>query len=254
MMKRWNILLLSLLAFACAKQGNTTEVLADKKGLDLEKITFKEDALTILKGKIDSTNVDTEFIREGYSASFDYPEGYKFEPWNGDESLYGKAYYSTENDSMAHYKDLYFNRIAFLTRNNKVVAVLASGDVPKEEIYTRFKNQLQEVYGEPSFEPQTDQDVFYEFSAGDRYIQIDYSTGSSVTVSSDVPMETSNYYTINLLIFNKDAADEIKKIQDNNYKKTGDYKILPGDFKIYKQDPNKNSVMLNEIFDKTYNP
>lgn len=253
-MKKLILLVLSIISTACSKQANTAQILDVTKGLDLENITFKEDALALLKGKIDSTNVDTGYIREGYSAPFDYPEGYKFNPWNGDASLYGKAYYSTENDSIAHYKDLYFNRMAFLTHNNKLVAVLASGDVPKEELYTRFKNQLQEVYGEPTFSPQTDQDVFYEFSAGDRYLQIDYGKGNSVTFSSDGTMENTSYYTISLLIFNKEAADEIKKIQDDNYKKTGDYKILPGDFKIYKHDPNSNVLMLNEIYSKTYNP
>lgn len=254
-MKKGFLFLLCIMATACSKQTKELQVTEEKKGFNLEKVSFKEDPLQFLKGKIDSTqNVDTDFVRNGYSENFDYPSGYKYEPWNGNESLYGKAYYSTENDSMAYYKGIYFSRVAFLTRNNNVVAVLAYGKVPKEELYTNLKNQLQDEFGEPSFSPQTDQDVFYEFSAGDRYIQMDYSTGSEVTVSSDAPMKTETYYTIKMLVFNKAAADEIKKIQDTNYKKTGDYKVLPGDFQLYKQDLRSNILMMNEIYDKTYNP
>lgn len=254
-MKKTLLLILSILAIACNKPLKGTEITTKKKGFDLEKLTFKEDPLEFLKGKIDSTqNVDNDFIKKGYSENFDYPIGYKYEPWNGNESLYGKAYYSTENDSMAYYKGVYFNSVGVLTHNNKLVAVLAYGRVPKEELYTNLKNQLQDEYGEPSFFPQTDQDVFYEFSAGDRYIQMDYSSGTSITVMSNGATESSIYFTIKLVIFNKDAADEIKKIQDANYKKTGDYKVLPGDFQLYKHDPKSNVLMMNEIYDKTYNP
>lgn len=246
-MKNILILLFLSLVVSCGRK-EAKKVLTEERGLNLEKLSFNEDALAILKGKIDSTrNATADFVKKGYSEAFDYPNGYKIDKWNGEQSLYGKAYHSKAYDSIAHYKDLYFNHISFLTRNDKTVAVLATADVTSDKVYPHLIKLLNTAFGEPSFRTPTSMDEFYEWTGKDRYVQIDYSVGGSVTVLSDQPAKTETVYTIKMLLYNKNAADEIKQMQDEQYKKTKKYQILYGDFEIYKQNPEKNVVMMSEI-------
>jgi len=132
------------------------KVLPKELGLNLEKLSFNGDALAILKSKIDSTrNTTADFVKKGYSQAFDYPNGYKIDKWNGEHSLYGKAYHSKAYDSIADYKDLYFNHISFLTHNNKTVAVLATADVTSDKVYPHLIKLLNTTFGEPSFRTPT---------------------------------------------------------------------------------------------------
>lgn len=225
----------------------------NKSVFNLEKITFNEKVFDILKDNIDSTaNEQRDYVEKGFSEAFDYPEGYKFEPWNGEKSFYGKAFYSKQTDSIAHYKDLYFNRIAFLLHNNKIVAVLANATVLNEADYDKFTGMLNEQFGEPTFNPQTDQDVFYQWTTTDRYLQTDYFKGASVSVTTNEPMKVEEVFTIQFLIFDKKAADEINATQQANYLKTKEFKILPGDFEIYSQNPNKNLEMMNDLLEEKF--
>lgn len=245
------VLLLTLL-ISCG-QKTQKEVSVEKIGLNLAQINFEEDPQILLSGKIDSSkNATASFIEEGLSDPFDYPTGHKVNKWNGNQSLYGKAYYSKASDSIAHYKDLYFDQISFLTHHNKAVAVLATVAVTSDRIYPHLIDLLNAQYGASSFNRPTTTDEFYEWTGTDRYVQIDYSVGGSITVIPDRPMTTETVYTIKLLIFNKAAADEIKKIQDDNYRKTKKYEILYGDFEIYRQNPERNVVMMSDILSGTY--
>ena len=248
-----NLIAIALVTFmiSCGQKGEK-EVPVEKHGLNLAQISFEEDPQILLKGNIDSSkNATASFIEEGLSDPFDYPTGHKVNKWNGDQSLYGKAYYSKVSDSIAYYQDLYFNHIAFLTRHSKTVAVLATVEVTSDTVYQHFIDVLHKEYGASSYNRPTTTDEFYEWTGKDRYVQIDYSKGGSITIMPDRPAEVETVYTIELLIFNKDAADEIKKIQDDNYRKTKEYTILYGDFEIYKQNPARNVVMMSDIlYDK----
>jgi len=252
-MKYYSILLSGIFLLACSQKGPLPS-LNGHKGFDLEKISFKEDPVALLNTNIDSTaNAQSEYVEKGYSEAFDYPVGYKLEPWNGDHSFYGKAYYSKTSDSMAHYQNLYFDRMAFLTHEGKTVAVLAQADVLSESIYADLVNVLNKQFGSPVFEPQTNVDVFYEWNAGDRYLQTDYYKGAAVTATSNEPMKLQEIFTIQFLIFDREAANEIRKIQESNYAKTQNYRVMPGDFQLYSQDPMKNLGMMNELLEKKFN-
>jgi len=77
--------------FSCSQKKAGSTVSQNRAGLDLEKIDFNENPLEILKSKIDSSvNNQEEIVKKGYSELFDYPLGYKFDPWNGKDSFYGK--------------------------------------------------------------------------------------------------------------------------------------------------------------------
>lgn len=106
----------------------------------------------------------------------------------------------------------------------------------------------------PGFRPATTEDVFYKRTTKDRYIQIDYSKGISILAMSGKDTETKQTFNLKMLIFNKDAAKDIQAIQQTNYAKSKNYKIMDGDFKLYKGDPSKNIVLndslLNEKFRK----
>lgn len=246
------LLLLSFSIVACQQKENKT-VAVSPRGIDLEKIDFKEDPLIILKGKIDSNAGGTSSgVSGGFSEAFDYPVAYKFEPWNGDESLYGKAYYSKLIDSIAHYKNIAFNSIAFLVHNNKTVAILADAEIKSDTVYNDFIKQLTKQFGAPSFSPQTTVDKAYEWSGKDRCIQIDYSTGASMTAVSDKAPVVTKTFNMQLLIFEKTAALEIKKIQEANYAKSKDYKVMPGDFKLYKNDPQTNIVLADSLLNEKF--
>lgn len=249
-----NLIIIMLLAsITSCSQKAPKKILVEKVGLDLEKISFNEDPQALLKGKIDSTeNATADFVKEGISDAFDYPTGHKVNKWNGDQSLYGKAYYSKANDSIAHYKDLYFKQIAFLTHQDSTVAVLATAEVTSDTVYPHLIEMFNAQLGEPSFRTPTSTDNFYEWTGKDRYVQIDYSTGGSITVIPGEPVKTENVYTIKFLIFNKSAADEIKKIQDDNYRKTKKYTVLYGDFEIYRLNPDRNVVMMSDIMFGNY--
>jgi len=254
-MKNYCFLLLSLLMFSCSQKKVRSTAFQNKPGLDLEKIDFNENPLEILKSKIDSSaNSQEEFAKKGYSAPFDYPVGYKFDPWNGKDSFYGKAYYSKVTDSIAYYKNIDFNRIAFLTHKNKTVAVLGNAEMKSDTVYNDLIKQLTKQYGTPSLRPSTTMDVFYEWTTKDRYIQIDYSKGMSISAMSGKATEMKETFNLEMLIFNKDAAKAIQEIQQSNYAKTKNYKIMDGDFKLYKGDPSKNIILadslLNEKFKK----
>lgn len=253
-MKYYSIFLAGIFFCACSQKKDLPDTLTAQKGFDLEKISFNEKPVTLLNTAIDSAaNAQIEYAEKGYSEVFDYPVGYKLEPWNGDHSFYGKAYYSKTSDSIARYRNLYFDRMAFLTHEGKTVAVLAQADVLSESVYLDFVKLLNTQFGSPVFEPQTNVDVFYEWNAGDRYLQTDYYKGAAVTAGSNEPMKVEEIFTIQFLIFNREAADEIKKIQESNYSKTQNYRVMPGDFQLYSQDPMKNLLMMNELLDKKFN-
>lgn len=252
-MKNYCFLLLSLLMFSCSQKKVSSAIFQNRAGLNLEKVDFNENPLEILKSKIDSSaNSQEEYVKKGYSAPFDYPIGYKFEPWNGKDSFYGKAYYSEITDSIAYYQHINFNRIAFLTHNNKTVAILANAEIKSDTVYNDLVKQLTKQYGTPSLTPSTTQDVFYEWTTKDRYIQIDYSTGMSMTAMSGKSTEIKQTFNLEMLIFNKDAAKEIQKIQQTNYAKTKNYKILDGDFKLYKGDPSKNIILADSLLNEKF--
>ena len=259
MMKKIVFLFLSLgIWTGCSdsknKEHKSLNTLEAHSGFDLDNVTFNEKPLQLLKTALDSSiNSQKEYAEKGLSAAFDYPEGYKHNLWNGAASFYGKAYYSKLLDSIARYKNVYFNRIAFLTHENKTVAVLASAELPAEQSYYNLGKELTKKYGKPSFEPQTGQDVFYEWTTPVSYIQTDFYTGTSVRVSSGEQPKTVKTYTMQLLIFEKNAAAAIHRIQKENYKKTKTYKIMPGDFQLYSQNPDKNLLMANELLSEKFN-
>lgn len=251
-MRNFLLSLASLFLFSCNQNGDHLPI-TPKKGLNLEKIDFKEKPLEILKSKIDSTvNYDADFVKKGYSELFDYPVGYKLDSWNGKDSFYGKAYYSKVEDSIAYYENIYFNRIAFLTRNNKTVAILADAELKSDTIYNDLVKQLTKQFGTPTFRPQTTMDVFYEWSTPDRRIQIDYSKGGSMTAVSGKTVEYSETFNLQMLVFNKAESKRIDEIQQRNYAKTKNYKILEGDFKLYKNDPQKNIVLMDSILNEKF--
>lgn len=252
-MKNFFLLLLSIFLFACFQKDKQSETAVKKIGLDLERIDFTEKPLEILKSKIDtSANNDTGIIKKGYSEPFDYPVGYKLDAWNGKDSFYGKAYYSRTIDSIAYFQNIFFNRIAFLTHNNKTVAILAYAEIKSDTVYNDFVKQLNKQFGEPSFSPQTTQDVFYEWLAKDRYIQIDYSTGMSMSAMSGKDMAVKQTFNMQMLIFNKNAAKDIQAIQQTNYAKTKNYKVMQGDFKLYKDDPQKNIILADSLLNEKF--
>lgn len=161
-----NVLVLSLLILvvSCVRK-ETEKALRKEVGLDLEKASFAEDPLVILKDKIDSSrNATADFVKEGHSEPFDYPNGYKLDKWNGEKSLYGKAYHSRALDSIAHYKDLYLNHISYLTHENKTVALFATADVTSEKVYPQLIEHLNTEFGDPSFRTPTSVDEFYEWT------------------------------------------------------------------------------------------
>lgn len=251
-MKKYSYFLSILLLIACSQKKERQKIV-EKKGFNLEKTHFNENPLQLLKSTIDSTqNTQQEYVEKGFSEAFAYPEGYIFEPWNGDNSFYGNAYYSKKTDSIAYYKDVYFDRIAFLMHYDKTVAVLAQTDLLSDTLYLYLINLLNKQYGKPTFDPQTTSDVFYEWAAPDRYLQTDYYKGISVTATSNQPLKAQEVFTVQFLIFNKNAADEIKKIQEENYKKYEIYRVMPGDFQLYSQNPTKNLTMMNEILEKKF--
>jgi len=242
--------------FSCSQNKVGSAIFQNKTGLDLEKTDFNEDPLKILKLKIDSNvNDQEEYVKKGYFAPFDYPMGHKIYPWNGKDSFYGKAYYSKIIDSIAYYQNINFNRIAFLTHNNKTVAILGNAELKSDTVYNDLVKQLSKQFGAPSFRPSTTQDVFYEWTTKDRYIQIDYSKGMSILAMPGKETEMKQVFNLKMLIFNRDAANDIQEIQQRNYAKTKNYKIMDGDFKLYKGDPSKNIVLadslLNEKFKKS---
>ncbi|MBB6240144.1 hypothetical protein HDC90_004808 [Pedobacter sp. AK013] len=247
-MKSFLLLLLSTVLFSCNQNGKDSSTAVKKAGLNLEKINFKENPLEFLKSKIDSNvNHDSDYVRKGYSMPFEYPVGYKLEPWNGKHSFYGKAYYSKIIDSIAYYQNIYFNRIAFLTHNNKTVAILADAEIKSDTVYNEFVKQLEKQFGKPTFSPQTTEDVFYEWSAKDRRIQIDYSKGFSMEAISGKKMDFKQTFNMQMLIFNRADAAQIDSIQQKNYARTKEYKVMQGDFKLYKNDPQKNIVLMDSI-------
>lgn len=254
-MKNYCFLLLSIFMFSCSQKKVDSAGFQNKAGLNLEKIDFKENPLEILKLKIDSSvNDQEEYVKKGYFEFFDYPIAHKLDPWNGKDSFYGKAYYSKVIDSIAYYQHINFNRIAFLTHKNKTVAILANAEIKSDTVYNDLIKQLDKQYGTPSFRPATTLDVFYEWTTKDRYIQIDYSKGMSISATSGKNIEMKQILNLKMLFFNKDAAKAIQEIQQTNYAKTKNYKIMDGDFKLYKGDPSKNIVLndslLNEKFKK----
>lgn len=224
-----------------------------KRGLDLQRIDFNEKPLEILEFKIDSTaNNDASYIKKGYSQPFDYPVAYKFDQWNGKNSFYGKAYYSKIIDSIAYYGDIYFNRIAFLVHKNKTVAILADAEIKSDTVYNDLVAALSKQFGEPTFSPQTTQDVFYEWTSADRHLQIDYSSGASITAISGKDTELKKIFNLQMLIFNKQAAKAIRQLQQANYAKTKNYKVMQGDFKLYTDDPQKNIVLMDSILNEKF--
>lgn len=253
-MKNYCFLLLSIVMFSCSQKKARSAIFQNKTGLDLERIDFNENPLEILKFKIDSSvNNQEEYVKKGYSAPFDYPVGYKFDPWNGKDSFYGKAYYSKVIDSIAYYQNINFNRIAFLMHKNKTVAILANAEIKSDTVYNDLIKQLNKQYGTPSLRPSTTQDVFYEWTTKNRYIQIDYSKGMSMLAVSGKDTEIKQTFNLEMLIFNKDAAKNIQEIQQTNYAKTKNYKIMDGDFKLYKGDPSKNIILADSLLNEKFN-
>lgn len=234
--------------------GSRSENELSSKGFDLSSINFKEDPIKLLGPALDSSiNAQEEYAKKGFSQAFDYPVGYKLESWNDSLSFYGKAYYSKTQDSIAHFEDIYFDRIAFLTHEGKTVAVRAEADFLVDSVYQYLGKKLQKLYGEPTFSPQTDQDVFSEWRGEGKYFQTDFYTGGTYTVMSDKAPVHTEVYTVQFLIFNKEAADAIHEIQSQNYHKNKSYKVMEGDFKIYSQDPNRNLTMGNELMSEKFN-
>ncbi|MFD2583880.1 hypothetical protein ACFSR6_15375 [Pedobacter vanadiisoli] len=252
-MRNFFLLLLSAVLFSCHQNDKDYPASEKKTGLDLEKIDFKEKPLEFLKSKIDSNvNYDSDYVKKGYSMPFDYPVGYKLDAWNGKDSYYGKAYYSKVIDSIAYYRNIYFNRIAFLTRNNKTVAILADAELKSDTVYNEFVKQLEKQFGKPAFSPQTTEDVFYEWSAKDRRIQINYSKGFSMEVISGKKTDLKQIFNMQMLIFNRAEAAKIDSIQQKNYAKTKEYKVMQGDFKLYKNDPQTNIILIDSILNEKF--
>jgi len=252
-MKSFFLLLLSTVLFSCSQSDKNASALKEKAGLNLEKVDFKEKLIEFLKSKIDSNvNSNPDYLKKGYSMPFDYPVAYKLDAWNGKDSFYGKAYYSKIIDSIAYYQDIYFNRIAFLTHNNKTVAILADAELKSDTVYNEFVKQLEKQFGRPTFRPQTTVDVFYEWSAKDRRIQIDYSKGVSMEAMSGKKTEVKQTFNMQMLIFNRGEAAKIDSIQQKNYAKTKEYKVMEGDFKLYKNDPQKNIVLMDSILNEKF--
>lgn len=252
-MRSFFLLLLSTVLFSCNQNDKHSSAFEKRAGLNLEKIDFKEKPLEFLKSKIDSNvNNDPDYMKKGYSMPFDYPVGYKLEAWNGKDSFYGKAYYSKIMDSIAYYQNIYFNRIAFLTHNNKTVAILADAEIKSDTVYNEFVKQLDKQFGKPTFRPQTTEDVFYEWSAKDRRIQIDYSKGVSMEAMSGKETELKQTFNMQMLIFNRAEAAQIDSIQQKNYAKTKEYKVMQGDFKLYKNDPQKNVILMDSILNEKF--
>lgn len=250
-----NLLLLVIVAFlfACSSKENQSAMAGNKKGLDLEKIDFNEKPLEILKSKIDSSvNNDEDIIDKVDSEAFNYPVNYKTYAWNGENSLYGKAYYSKIIDSIAYFKDIYFNRIAFLVHDGKTVAIFANAEIKSDTVYNDFVKQLDKQFGKRSFSPQTTMDEFYEWTTKDRLIQIDYFTGGSILAMSDKKPEFKQTFDMQMLIFNKDAAKQINQTQQANYAKTKNYKVMHGDFTIYKFDPQKNIILADSLLNEKF--
>ncbi|MBE5318475.1 hypothetical protein IM793_04870 [Pedobacter sp. MR2016-19] len=252
-MKSFLLLLLSTVLFSCNQNDKNASALKEKEGLNLEKIDFKEKPIEFLKSKIDSNvNNDPDYLKKGYSMPFDYPVAYKLDAWNGKDSFYGKAYYSKIIDSIAYYQNIYFNRIAFLTHNNKTVAILADAEIKSDTVYNEFVKQLEKQFGKPTFRPQTTEDVFYEWSAKDRRIQIDYSKGVSMEAMSGKKTEVKQTFNMQMLVFSRAEGAKIDSIQQKNYAKTKEYKVMQGDFKLYKNDPQKNIVLMDSILNEKF--
>lgn len=55
-----------------------------------------------------------------------------------------------------------------------------------------------------------------------------------------------------MLIFNRGEAAKIDSIQQKNYAKTKEYKVMEGDFKLYKNDPQKNIILMDSILNEKF--
>ncbi len=106
---------------------------------------------------------------------------------------------------------------------------------------------LKSKFGEPTFTPQTDAAYAYEWATKKQRIQVDYSTGQSFTISTENASKFEIEHYLTMVIFEKAAADKINLLQQQNYAKTKSYKVMEGDFKLLKHDPNTNILLADSL-------
>lgn len=254
--------LILLVTLVSCRENNPDNITRKKiaSTFNLENIPFGETAnnfLQYLNKNISSSEVKEKL--QAFADSADYPTNYKIDPWNGSISLYGKSYTTVEMDSMAHYKNMFFSKISILTHEGKLVAVLAENEhvtdsleMESDSTYDQLVTTLTKEIGSPSLSPQTTADVFYEWVKPDRYLQLDFSTGGRITASSNSPNKQEKTFHIQLLIFQKESANNINQIQISNYPKTKNYLVMKGDFALYAQDPAKNLELANKLLSEKF--
>jgi hypothetical protein len=250
-------LLLFIFLFAC-KQAATPvvkkqpAVIAKNCEFDIEKITFKEDALALLKNEMDSSfYTDNSMVDNKQAVAFEYPLDNRIFPWNGSKSLIGYAYYSNTLDSVAVMNQWRFSRLGFLSNTNKnVMAVLAKGEFLSDTVFTAIIKYLTIKYGEPAFKSDIASDNFYEWQLPGRIMQIEFFEGGEISVNSN-PEKNYNraVYNIKLLVFEKKQADELFKMQKENAIKKKKFLTIDGGFKIFSHDPAHNQKLLYEMME-----
>lgn len=241
----------SFFIFSCIgkmAQGQP-EILAQNSGFDLEKITFDEDPTALFsKNLADDENIRIDSITPKTFSDTIFK--YKIENYLAEEfklkvpkTDFGFLYKTPQLDSVAKLNTAYCERLWMLTdTNKKPVAYYAEARFNTKKEKDTFIKNLKEILGATKYEFLIDShfnQCSYEWEFQNKVIQIETSKGVEMSVSTDKPFSTGEYYRIDILIIKSSAKEAIYKAHEL---------ILPDKFNIKgKIDANITYTQLKEL-------
>lgn len=226
MLKLFKYLLITSILQSCNSNQQNPKIATKKQAtvlsrnsdFDLEVITFKENPSKLYAKNILNSN-DYSYDAERDGKLTDEMLQYKISNIITDfmdieiPKNFGYHYRSPELDSIAKFKNIYFNSLFLLTNiNKKPIAFCAETTFTKAGERKKKLDEIRKKLGSPDHSFFLDRELdqcAYEWIRSDRTIQIKISSGFTITANSNGETKKEMDYSLDILIIANTYKNEI---------------------------------------------
>lgn len=260
----FSIITISLLLFSCQSLEKKVEVLEKNSAFNLETINFQEDVPRLYSKDplafdwLKSESADDE-SDDRYKQVSDDKIKYRINTAitrsldiNVPQQDFGFLYKHPELDSVARFRNAYFNILATLTDlNKKPVAFYAETQYDNKDDRATFIREFVQKYGKASYAFCTDthfDQCSYEWVLEDRTIQMETSYGVGFSISTNGESKRGKYYKLEMLILENKYKEDIYRAhiyQFGDSIKYRDQYHTPQEMGIDKEHVFKDDFLLN---------
>ncbi|MCP2026257.1 hypothetical protein L1276_001401 [Flavobacterium sp. HSC-32F16] len=162
---------------------------------------------------------------------------------------FGYLYKSPELDSIAKFKNIYFNSLSLLTNiDKKPVAFYAETTFSKENERKKNLDEITKKLGNPKYSYTIGNEFdrrSYEWVLSDRTIQIETSFGFSMSMDSNGNSSNGKYYPLSILIIDNKNKNDLYKAHEYEFP---DKILFKGKYHSYKDFQFEKNTVFEDNF------